>query len=314
MNATSAGHANARSDQAAYRPGASLPRLLEAIEGSTGMRTRSVVLTEGEDLRIARLQQAAPDRCDTDAGTDHALIVDLAGTTDVERWRGSNRVGLGAPPHSVTTMSAGLPHTWRFSQSDVLHVHVPHQRIVEVFASIEIDDGSGLEIVDVTGEPDIAAKHLALGMIAEARDGPVPKLFADTIGLAFAQILVSRYSNRAGDPRLLSNAASMARPDERRLRCAVDYIEAHLDEDLSLAAIASAACMSVSWLKTSFRATVGKPVWAYVQERRLERARLLLSDPDLSLAQIAYDCGFSSHSHMTRLFKRRYGVPPTAMR
>jgi AraC-like DNA-binding protein len=72
--------------------------------------------------------------------------------------------------------------------------------------------------------------------------------------------------------------------------------------------------MSVSWLKTSFRATVGKPVWAYVQERRLEHARLLLSDPDLSLAQIAYECGFSSHSHMTRLFKRRYGVPPAAMR
>jgi AraC-like DNA-binding protein len=314
MNATSAGHANARADQAVRRPDASLPRLLEAIQGSAGMRTRSTILAEGEQVRIARLEQAAPDRCDTDAGIDHALIVDLEGTADIERWRGPTRVGLGAAPHSVTTMSAGSPHTWRFSRSDVLHVHVPHERIVELFASLEIDDGSGMEIVDVTGQPDIAAKHLARGMIAEARDGPVPKLFADTIGLAFAQILVSRYSNRAGHPRLLSNAASMARPDERRLRHAVDYIEAHLDEDLSLAAIASAACMSVSWLKTSFRATVGKPVWAYVQERRLEHARLLLSDPDLSLAQIAYECGFSSHSHMTRLFKRRYGVPPAAMR
>lgn len=101
---------------------------------------------------------------------------------------------------------------------------------------------------------------------------------------------------------------------DSRIARAVDFIEAHLVDDLSLAFIASAARMSPSWLKTSFKAVTGRPVWAYVKERRLERARLLLADRNYSLTQIAYACGFSSHSHMSRAFKQQFGATPSDMR
>ena len=78
--------------------------------------------------------------------------------------------------------------------------------------------------------------------------------------------------------------------------------------------IAAVAAMSPSSLQSAFKALTGRPVFSYVRERRLERARILLADRRLSLAQIAYDCGFSSHSHMTRLFTARYGASPRAMR
>ena len=72
--------------------------------------------------------------------------------------------------------------------------------------------------------------------------------------------------------------------------------------------------MSPSWFQTAFKTATGRPVFAHVRERRLERARALLADRRLSLSQIAYACGFSSHSHMTRLFTAKYGITPTEMR
>lgn len=104
------------------------------------------------------------------------------------------------------------------------------------------------------------------------------------------------------------------RGTDGRIARAIDYIEAYLGEPLSVAQVASAAAMSPSWFRAAFKSVTGQPVFAYVRERRLERARILLADRRLSLSQIAFDCGFSSHSHMTRLFIKRYGASPKAMR
>ena len=52
----------------------------------------------------------------------------------------------------------------------------------------------------------------------------------------------------------------------------------------------------------------------HLTERRLERARHLVLYGRLPLQRIAHQCGFADHSHLTRLFKRRFGVAPSTMR
>src|SRR4029077_20979650 len=52
----------------------------------------------------------------------------------------------------------------------------------------------------------------------------------------------------------------------------------------------------------------------YLLNLKLERARELLRNPSISLIDIALDCGFSSHSHMSRLFHKFVGVTPSAYR
>jgi AraC family transcriptional regulator len=47
---------------------------------------------------------------------------------------------------------------------------------------------------------------------------------------------------------------------------------------------------------------------------KLERVQELLKNPSMSLIDIALDCGFSSHSHMSRLFRKMVGVTPSAYR
>lgn len=91
------------------------------------------------------------------------------------------------------------------------------------------------------------------------------------------------------------------------------HIEANLDGDLSLAALADVAGMSPSHLKALSRATLGEPVHRYVVRQRVARARALLEAGGLSLAQVALEAGFSHQSHMARWMRRILGTTPAAL-
>jgi AraC family transcriptional regulator len=94
----------------------------------------------------------------------------------------------------------------------------------------------------------------------------------------------------------------------------VDYIEAHLEEPLSLQQLARLIGSSASHLKTLFKRSLGVSVHAYVVERRVERARQLLREGKLPSAQVALESGFAHRSHMARCIRRLLGVSPTDLR
>ncbi|MGF1475695.1 MAG: helix-turn-helix domain-containing protein [Geminicoccaceae bacterium] len=102
----------------------------------------------------------------------------------------------------------------------------------------------------------------------------------------------------------------MANLPPRSIRRARDFIEANLGEELSLAAIAGEACLSPHHFLRAFKAATGKTPHRYVQERRVDLCRRLLETTDLPLADIAYQCGFASQSHMTTVFGSAVGTTP----
>jgi AraC family transcriptional regulator len=68
--------------------------------------------------------------------------------------------------------------------------------------------------------------------------------------------------------------------------------------------------MSTSYFFRAFKGSFGVPPHAYIIQRRMERAELLLSGTDEPLGQIAIACGLADQAHFTRLFRRAAGVPP----
>jgi AraC family transcriptional regulator len=95
-----------------------------------------------------------------------------------------------------------------------------------------------------------------------------------------------------------------------RLQRVRDYVEAHLDADLSLTVLADIACLSPYHFSRSFKQTVGVGPQRYVMQRRLERAKTLLRRTRQPLALIALEAGFSDQSHFTTIFHREMGVTP----
>ncbi|MFN3972138.1 MAG: helix-turn-helix domain-containing protein [Gemmobacter sp.] len=101
--------------------------------------------------------------------------------------------------------------------------------------------------------------------------------------------------------------------DARILR-ALDFIEAHYADDISLLDISAAAGLSPAQFTVLFRQATGKSPYAYVIDRRLQQAVHLLRTTDLPIALVALEAGFGDQPHLTRLCRARLGRTPRAIR
>ena len=99
-----------------------------------------------------------------------------------------------------------------------------------------------------------------------------------------------------------------------RIGEALKYIDAHLDEPVTLEALAEKYYLSPFYFHKVFSSIVGKPLAAYIRDRRVLYACKLLCTTKKTILDIALDCGFQSHQSFARAFRRVQGVSPGAYR
>jgi AraC-like DNA-binding protein len=99
-----------------------------------------------------------------------------------------------------------------------------------------------------------------------------------------------------------------------QLRRVEAYVDSHLEGALRVQSAAAEARLSASHFSRTFKATVGVAFSAYVRKRRVEMAKHLLMTTDTPICRIALACGLADQSHLTRLFSRWVGLPPSAWR
>src|SRR6478609_315392 len=133
------------------------------------------------------------------------------------------------------------------------------------------------------------------------------------VALAVARLLVV-FFKRPGGQSQFSGALAVQQASRPALRELQAWIAGHLDEDLSVAALADRAGLSERSFARAFRAEVGQTPAVYVEGLRVERARALLEDGAESLDAVAGAAGFSSAEVLRRAFHRRVGVSPAAYR
>ena len=92
---------------------------------------------------------------------------------------------------------------------------------------------------------------------------------------------------------------------------ALKYIKENLTEDLSLQAVSTYMNYSPIHFHNTFKKVVGATLHEYVEEQRIKAAINMLLTTDLNLTEIAMQCGFSSQSYFSYVFKRQYGISPT---
>jgi AraC family transcriptional regulator len=153
---------------------------------------------------------------------------------------------------------------------------------------------------------DPGVEHIAWALKGELeRKDPSDRLYVDSLATALAARLV----------RLLPQGGKALRRTQhglspRRRRQVVDFIEAHLHDDLRLSDIARIAGVGATQLKASFPRALGLTVHQYVLRRRVERAKSLLLAGETSPAQVALAAGFAHQSHMALCMRRILGVTP----
>jgi AraC family transcriptional regulator len=101
---------------------------------------------------------------------------------------------------------------------------------------------------------------------------------------------------------------------QRQLMQVLDYINDHLEQDIKLADLAALLGMSQFHFCHLFKRTIATTPYQYLLQQRIERAKQLLKQTDQPILEIALQCGFNNHSHLSQQFRRLTGMTPKAFR
>lgn len=120
-------------------------------------------------------------------------------------------------------------------------------------------------------------------------------------------VKIKRYFCSGGEDDFYTGRAGFAPVED-----AMDYIDAHFTESLTLREIAAAAGMSPNYFCSVFKKLNGLCAWDYITLKRIEKAKdILRSDASVTMLGIAQQCGFSSTAGFNRAFKHCTGFTPT---
>jgi AraC family transcriptional regulator len=240
----------------------------------------------------------------------HILVINLSAPSTIQERLAGRQGHLGTG--NVVILPAGAPTTWHLEREGEvrhLHLYLSPTLIQQIATSADIDPDT-VEFVDTLGMFDPRIETIALSLLSELRsEGLGGRLYVESLANILGIHLLRQHSS-VKQPSLPRSVGL----DSSTLRRVSTYIEEHLAEDLSLSELAAVAYLSPYHFARLFKASTGFAPHQYVIGRRIERAKLLLSTTNWSLAAIAHAVGFAHESHLALHFKRLTGLLPSSYR
>lgn len=173
--------------------------------------------------------------------------------------------------------------------------------------------GSHGRSVELVSQLTIQDRQIALLMTAMQSDleagSPAGSLYGESLGNALGTYLSQRYGTFA--PKLEEYKGGLPKPRLNRVR---EYIENNLENNVSLTELSEVAGVSLYHFAKAFKQSTGATPHQYVLERKMDRAKELLRDPNRSVLETSARTGFVDQSHFTKIFRRLVGVTPTEFR
>jgi AraC family transcriptional regulator len=168
-------------------------------------------------------------------------------------------------------------------------------------------DADRIELAEQRGIIDPALRHIAMALRAGVQSGDaLDQMYGEALSTALAVHLLREYGaavlgpKRGGLPR-------------EKLVGAVEYTQDQLNADLTVSGIAQAVGMSSDHFSRLFKESTGQSPYRYVVEARVRKAKELLTTGKFTISEAAHHFGFVDQSHLTRHFKRVFGLPPKSL-
>ena len=208
------------------------------------------------------------------------------------------------PPHTVTEWE-------HHGHPEILQVYLRRSLYEAAVSELYGCDASVAEIVPRFGIIDPLLEQLAIALGEALRTGSVRDgLYIDTVAQMMAVHLARAHSVQSR-PTTLPPIPTVS---HQRMRQLIEFIEANLDQPLTLDAMAAQVGISPLYLARAFKAAVGQSPHQYVLARRIERAKELLRNTEIPIIDVALSVGFSSQSHLSHWMIRHTGVSPGVYR
>lgn len=221
----------------------------------------------------------------------------------------SRRKSQKLSSENVLITPAYQPHTLLWERETELVMFDLEPEFIERAAG-EAFRGSEIEIREESHVRDPLITQIGGALHSEFKNPTqVGGIYIESLASTLAVHLLRNYSVAAQHIREFSGGLSRA-----RLRRAVEYIDAHLDQNLSLAQIAEIVGMSPYYFSRALKKSTGFAPHAYVVHQRMTRAKKLLIETKLPVTEIAAAVGYASQTHFSTQFHKFVGVSPSVYR
>jgi AraC family transcriptional regulator len=187
-----------------------------------------------------------------------------------------------------------------------LYFYIPRRAIDEV--TEEIEEWGTSDIVLQPGECIKDSIILSIGQtLLPILRNPSP-FYQPLIDHLLQGLCAYLALNFAGSSTANAIVKGTLAPWQQRL--VTQMMRERLSEGISITELAEACGLSAGALVRGFKKSTGMPPHQWLLSRRVDLALELMADPDVSLADIAFNAGFSDQSHFSRVFTQRLGVTP----
>jgi AraC family transcriptional regulator len=257
----------------------------------------SITVEYGQMLEIGEFDAAMPQQGVAVAFTPQDHV-----TWSVD---GGDRQTTALAPGSVF-LYASRQFVWhdRDKPSDWLQITFDPQFLSQI--ATENNSSTDFELEHRVLFLDPTILHIAQLLKTEVIGGGIAgKLFVESLRNVLAIHLLRHYCQTSKPVPANDKRLSLVQLQQLK-----EYVEENLAEDLSLAELAAIVPMSEFHFARLFKAAMGETPYRYITQRRIERAKVLLSVTQLSVAEIAYRVGFANQSHFTAQFRKLVGTTP----
>jgi AraC family transcriptional regulator len=242
--------------------------------------------------------------------THAAYVVTTVLTGSLNVMIGPRAVELGAGRTALT--NAGQAHSAETAGCELLSVAMRQVVLDELVADVGWSHPAAFPLFRGPETDDPSVLALARRIAGEmTRELPGQTAMLDALVQQLAVRLLRAHLRVV---RSATIERSRVGPVDRRLRRAIELMDTHLGEELSLADLAEAVSLSPSHFSHLFKELLGQTPHGYLANLRLERARALLVETDLPITEVAGQVGFRSPGHFASAFKAATGVTPRAFR
>jgi AraC family transcriptional regulator len=264
-----------------------------------------------ENILVEQFQYPSGEgNCST--GDQHAICLSLAArpVRFLQIKGGKTHTSLyGKGDISITP--AQMPFFARWEGDDnYLQIRIASRFIQSVAREALELNPDQLELMPEFRTRDRQIEAIGLMLLTELKQENLGgRLYIDSLANVLAVHLLRQYAT--AQPRFTVYEGGLP---ERQLLQVLEYINEHLDQDIKLADLAALLDMSQFHFSHLFKQAIGTSPYQYLIEQRIERAKHLLKKSDRSVMDIAFLCGFNSHSHLSKQFRQVTGTTPKAYR
>ncbi len=264
-----------------------------------------------ESIQVAQFHNP-PGEGNCCFGDEYTLFMSLAPRPVhyVQAQAGKTCTGLWNKG-DMTIATPNIPFFARWEDEEhYLLIRIPTQFVQAIATETLPQDPNRLELAPafMVRNPQIEA--IATLLFTELHQNPSSShLYLDSLANVLTVNLLRHHTTTTPEPQVYEGGLPPS-----QLRYVLDYIDSHLDQEIKLAHLAELLDISQFHFSRLFKQSIGVSPHQYLIQQRVERAKQLLKQTKQSIVEIALDCGFNSHSHLSKQFRQLTGMTPKAYR